>query len=124
MRDISKGLIPVIMIENVAAVARHQKVRKAVSVVVSDSDAHAEVSAGHASGQRDVRKAAIPIVFVECVPGWMLGIVKVAWAAVHQVDVQPAVVIKVEEGAARPHYLRRVVPAGPSIVMHPGDATF
>src|SRR5206468_5628117 len=113
----------VIMIENVTAIACHQKVREAVSIVVSDSDAHAEVSAGHAGGQRDIRKAPIPIVLVEGVPGRILGIVKVACAAVHQVDVQPAVVIKVEEGAARPDNFRRVVPAGPSIVMHARDAT-
>ena len=112
------------MIENVAAIACHEKVREAVSIVVSDSDAHAEVSAGHAGGQRDIRKTAIPIVLVEGVPGRILGIVKVACAAVHQVDVQPAVVIKVEESAARPDNLRRVVPAGSSTIMHPGDAAF
>ena len=122
LADVGEGAVAVVVIENRPAVGGDEEVGKAVVVVVADGHAHAEGPAGDAGLLGDVGERAVAIVLVERVADRLLGLVEIARAAVDQVDVHPAVVVVVEEGAARSHGLRQVVFGRCGVVVDPANA--
>ena len=69
-----------------------------------------------------VGEGAVAIVLVERVANRLRGLVEIARAAVHQVDVHPAVVVVIEEGAAGAHGLGQVVLGRCGVVVNPANA--
>ncbi len=98
--DVGEGAVAVVAIEDAATVLRDVEIGEAVGVVVAYSDAHAIAAAGDASFLCDVGEGAVAIVVVEGVAEGNGRSPKIAGAAVDQIDVDPAVVVVVEEGAA------------------------
>ena len=96
------------MIEDAARILRHVEIRPAVAIVVTDRDTHAVGIPRHASFLRHVRKCAVAVVAIECVAEWSRRFIEIARSAIRKVDVHPAVVVVVEERAARAYGLRQV----------------
>src|SRR5215469_4491952 len=106
--DVTKGSIAIVVVEDVLAIAGHEKVRIAIVVVVAYSNTHAVVAVAcrrQAGLLGPVSEAAIPILAIQPVPVAGIAAMKVFRhshgvgdaAAVHQEDVQQSVVVVVEE---------------------------
>src|SRR6266480_3259947 len=98
--DIGESAITIVVVENTLSVLREVKVRKAIVVVIADGYTHAVGIPRDAGFFGDVGESAIAVVAVERVPQRMRRCVEVTLTAVDEVDVHPAVVIVVDEGAA------------------------
>ncbi len=111
------------MIEDAARILRHVEIRPAVAIVVADCDTHAVSIPRHASLLRHVRECAVAVVAIECVTERSGRFIEIARSAIHKVDVHPAVVVIVEERAARAYGLRQVHFRRLTTHMNPGDTT-
>ena len=121
--DVGERAVAVVVVQRAAAVRGDEDVGVAVVVVVGDGAAHAELrAAGDAGLVGDVGERAVAVVLVERVLERRLRLVEVAGAAVDHEDVDPAVVVVVEERDARPHRLRQVAVRRHRVVVDPGDA--
>ena len=88
------------MIKDAAAVLRNIEVRKTVAVVIRNSDALAKAARRHTGFFRYVGKRSVAIVPVQRVAQRRVRGEEIALAAVHQVNVHPAVVVIIEKCAA------------------------
>ena len=110
------------MIENAAAVLRDVHIGPAVGIVVPHSYTHAIASGGDAGLFGDLRECPVAIVAVEGIAeGWIRG-EKIALAAVHQIDVHPAIVVVVQKGATRAGGLGQEVIRRTAVLMTPGES--
>ena len=98
--DVGEGAVAIVAIENAAAILRDVEIGETVGVVVANGDAHAVAAAGDAGFFGDIRERAVAIVAVEGVAERSGRSPKIAGATVDEVDVHPAVVVVIEEGAA------------------------
>ena len=114
--------ISIVVIENAAAVLRDVQIGPAVGIEVSDSDAHAIASGRDASFFRHVCKCPVSIIAVERIAQGRVRGEKVALTAVHQINVYPAVVVVVQEGATCSRCLGQEVIRGAAVLMTPGDS--
>src|SRR5882672_8908295 len=92
--------VTVVAIENISAVLSHIKIGQTVAVVISDRDAHAVATASDARLVGNVSESSVSIVSVERISQRRTWIEEVALAAIHKVDVHPAVVVVIEKCAA------------------------
>ena len=104
-RHVRKGPVAVVVVEDRGAPVGDVDVLVAVVVVVAHGHAHAEAFAAHAGLRGDVRKSAVAVVAIEMVGGVRaVGLGKlgdaVDVAAADHVEVQQAVVVVVNPGAA------------------------
>ena len=111
------------MIENASAILRDVEIGEAVAVVVSNGNALAITTRGDSCFLRNVGEGAVAIVAVECVSQRLRGSVEIALAAVDEVDVHPAVVVVIEESAARSGGFRKILRGRMAGGVHPVDAT-
>ena len=88
------------MIENAVGVLGNVHIGQAVAIVVADSNAHTISSAGDAGFSRDVSEGAVVIVPVESVVQRPRRMIEVAWAAVDEIDIHPAIVIEIKKGTS------------------------
>jgi hypothetical protein len=100
---IGEGAVAIIVIQDATAVAGDEQVRKAIAVIVSYGDALRIASSADAGLFGDVRKSTVAVVLIKGVAQRRIGIVEVAFPAVDQEDVHPAVVVVIEKSAARAH---------------------
>jgi hypothetical protein len=114
--------VAVVAVEDAPAVRRDEEIREAVIVIVADRDAHPERAAADACFLGHVGERAVAVVSVQRVAQRLRRRVEVARAAVHQIDVQPPVVVEIEERAARAHRLRQVPLVGHRVLVHPCEA--
>src|SRR5579863_6443361 len=99
--DVGEGAVAVVVEENVAAPESAKDVVPAVIVVVADADAGLPATAADAGFLGDLSDCAITVVLVEMGGGLFSGRpVFVDAVAVGEIDVEPAVVVVVEEGDA------------------------
>ena len=119
---VGEGAVAVVAEERVAAQAGDEQVGVAVVVVVGGDDAQVVAPAGHARGLGHVGERAVAVVVVQAVPvaGPVL-LERLDRRAVDDVDVEPAVVVVVEERDARDHRLRLVAPLRPARVGDEAD---
>ena len=117
---IRKGPVTVVVVENAVLILREKQVGESVSVVVSDRHTHAVGIARDACGQGYVGERAIAIVAVKSVAQWFWRRIEVRWAAVHEVDIHPTVIVVVEKSAACTHGLRQVHVGRLPARVHPG----
>src|SRR4030095_7246244 len=99
-RYVSEGAITIVVIEDIFSILRDVQIRKAVAVIITHGNALSVTARGNASLIRYVSECAVPIVPVECVAQGGIRCEKIAFAAVHQVNVHPAVVVVVEKSAS------------------------
>lgn len=96
---ISKGPISIVMEENVMTEETAKEVIQAIIVVVTYADTGLPSRNSEARFLCDIGKGSITIIFIE-VGGWSLtrwpGRIKST--AIGQVDIQPAIVVEIEEG--------------------------
>ena len=116
------------MVERVAAVAGYVDIFEAVVVVVADCHAHAVVVLWH-SGEaglfRHIGKRAIGVLMIEPVPELAVGLVGqfavrhriVDLSAVGEEDVQPSVVVVIEQRDAAAHGLHQVLIRGGGVFV-------
>ena len=88
------------MIKDAAAVLRDIEIRETVAVVIPDGNALAKAARRHTGFFRHVGERAVAIVPIQRVTQRRIGTEKIAFAAIHQVNVHPAVVVIVEKCAA------------------------
>jgi len=94
-----------------------------VAIIVTNGDTHTIATTSDDGLFGYQGECSITVVAVESVAQRRLGIVKIAAAAVDEVDVHPAVVVVVEECATPACRLGQVVFSRSSINMFPCDAT-
>src|SRR6185295_2492458 len=88
--------------------------------------AHSEVAhlpTGHAGFIGDIAESAVAVIAVESVLYRRFRSVKIGWSTVDQIDVHPAIVIKIEEEATATAGLRKMSQLRAAVVMNPRDLT-
>src|SRR5262249_59412616 len=114
--------VAVVVVQRITAVIGDVEVLPPVTVIVGCGHSHAEPSACDSCFIGHVGERAVVVVVVKGVLERRGRRVEITGAAVDQVDVHPAVVVIVEEGASRAHGLRQVVSHRVSVVVRPGNA--
>src|ERR1700719_1350408 len=92
--------VSIVVIQNAAPVLRHIEIGESVAIIVADGNTLTVSARGYASLFGDVRESAVAVVSIQSVPQWRIGRVKIALAAVDEIDVHPAVVVVIQERAA------------------------
>src|SRR5262249_36288572 len=67
-RDVGEGTVPVVVVQDVAAVLRDVEIVESVVVVVANCGAHAVGGAGDVRLLGDVGEGAVPVVAIEAAP--------------------------------------------------------
>src|SRR5437016_4010229 len=98
LRDVGEGAVAVVAIEDVLAVIADEEVVPAVVVVIADTAALAPSRAGESRFHGNVSEGAVAIVFEEVRDGFLSFGEAFEARAVDQEDIDPVVVIVVEEG--------------------------
>ena len=117
LRDVDERALAGIAEEAVLADGGDQKIGEPVVVVVRDGDAHAVHFEIEARAFRNVRECAVAIVAIEA-QGGTAALVAGPVGAVDQQDVEPAIAIVVEKGAAGAECFGQVFGAeSPAVVL-------
>ena len=119
---VREGAVAVVAVEDIAPHLRHINVRIAVPVVIPHGDAHPIASSGAPRLFRHIGESSVAIVAVKRIPQRLGRIVEVRFAAVDEIDVHPAVIVVIQEGASRPAALRQVLLRGSARVVYPANA--
>ena len=124
---VREGAVAVVAIEPVGAEVGDIEVGPAVVVVVAGGDAHAVAAGADAAGRGDVDKARpsaavgphLQVVAVQPVDRSIrrCRADRVESTALHQVDIQIAVTVEVEQRPAGTHHLAEVEAAGHAVDM-------
>lgn len=122
VRHVRKSVVAVVVIEDAAPVLRYVEVWEPVAVVIAGSQAHAIATTWRSGFFRYICECAVAIVSVQGISKGWIGIKEVAFAAVHEVNIHPTVVVVVDEGAARPCGFRQVHLWGPPVSVNPANA--
>src|SRR5262249_29762827 len=102
--DVGKGAVAVIVIENVPAPIRYEQIVEAVVIVVAYAAALAPAGVSQAGLCGDVGERSVAVV-VKQVAGGVLASRRLKGSAVHEENIEPAVVVVVEERGAAAHHL-------------------
>src|SRR5206468_3720688 len=122
--DVFEGPVAAIPIQDVGAEVGDEEVRPAVGVVIGDGDARPPLTL--AADPRAVGRVLEPAVgetAVQRVPPALDDARAVETPAVHDVEIEPAVAVVVEESEARARRIEQVVLAGSpgqEDARHPG----
>ena len=114
------------MIQNAFAVLGYVEILETIAVIVSDCYSHSIASGLDLGLLGYIRESAIAIVPIERVPQRTWRIVEIAFAAVDQVNVHPAVIVIIEEGTAGSRCFRQILlgrfprRVGPGYAAHGG----
>src|ERR1039458_4711009 len=114
--DIGERAVSIIAVENVLAPGSGKDVVNAIVIIVCDGDAVRPTRARESGLRGDIGEGAIPVVLVQPVGGPRRRAFQ-ARAAEHE-DIQPAVVIVIEEGDAAAHRFDDVQVAVDAAVNH------
>src|SRR5262249_39149586 len=97
------------------------KVREAIGVVVSDSNPHSVAPSENASPFSDVGEGPVAIVPIQRIPQRLRRREEIAWPAVNEINVHPAIAVVVEKRATRASRLRQIFFCGSASDMGEGD---
>ena len=100
---------PDVPIQRVGTVVGDIQIDGAVVVVVASAGPHAVLAMADAGLRRDVLERSVPAIAVQTVPGGRRDPWVGNRSAVHEEDVDPAVVVEIEEQPSGPHDLREVL---------------
>jgi hypothetical protein len=121
VRHVGESSVAIVLIQDAAAVRRHEQVRKTVIVVITDGNAHPERAAGDTSRIGHVRECAVAVVPVERIFQRPFRFEEIARTAVDEIDVHPAVVVEVEERAPGADGLRQIPVRRHRVLVAPCD---
>ncbi len=121
LRHVGEGAVAIVVIEDAASVLRNVEVWEAISVVIPHRNTHAIATPSHAGFLRHVGECAVAIVAIQRVAQGMRRLVEIAFAAVDEVNVHPAVIVVIEEGTSRAAGFWQVFFRGFAGRMHPLD---
>ena len=96
--DIGEGAVTIVTVEDVLAVVANKEIVPTVVVVVADTAALAPAAVGKAGFGGDVGERAVPVVLEEMRDGFLALRKSLDAGTVDEEDVDPVVVIVVEEG--------------------------
>ena len=99
-RDVRKGAVSIVVIENAGGVLGNKQIREPIAIVITDRYAHTIAAAGNTGCHRHVDECAVPIIAVKRVAQRLIGIIEVAAPTVDQINVHPTVVVVIEKSAA------------------------
>ena len=100
-RDIGKRPVVVVVVQAVLAPVGHVNIRPAVIVIVCNGHADAPAVVGYAGLRCHIRKGAVVIVMEQRRMGWrLLAIQRIEGRAIHHVNIEPAVVVVVDQANA------------------------
>ena len=120
LRDVGERAVPIVAVERVAAVACHIDVLKTIIIVVAHRYTHRVVVRRHPSEAgffRHIRECAVGVLMIKAVPKPAIGLFRelairhriVDPRSVSEEDIQPPVVVIVEEGYASSHGFQQVL---------------
>ena len=106
-RDIGKRAVSIVAVKNILTVVSDEDIFKAIVVIVTNGDSTRPTSAKQSSFFRDIGKRPITVVLVQAVAGIRNGPIHTRTAK-HK-DIQPSVVVVVQEGDTATHRLDDIV---------------
>ena len=107
-RHIGKSSVAVVVIQNAAIVLRDVQIRVSVPVVIPHRRPHPVTAAAYSRFFGNVCKRAVAIISVQRITQRSRRLIKIAWTAIHQVNVHPPIIVVIEKGATRPTGLRKI----------------
>ena len=110
------------MVENVVSVLGDVQIGEPISIIVTDGHTLAVCPTSNSGFRCHIGKSSVAIVTIKRIPQRRIRIEKIAVAAVHEIDVHPAVAIVIQKGTACPGSLRQVVLRRLACDVGPGDA--
>ena len=120
IRNIREGSVTVVVVEDVCPILCDEKIRKPVIVVISPDAAKTVASAGNAGLLRNVSESAVAVVAIERVSYGDAAVIQVA--AIHEVNILPAIAVKVGHAYAGTHNLADYSHALIAWVVHEPNA--
>src|SRR6202162_859549 len=120
--DVSKSAVTVIVVKNVPAVLGDVNTLETVAVIVPNRHALAVSATANSCLGGHVGECPVSIIAIQSIAKRRIGIEEIAFAAVDQINVHPAIIVAVEEGAAGPGGLRQIMLSRFSRSVNPGDA--
>src|SRR5580704_10733592 len=96
-RDIGKSAVTVIVVKNVAAVLGDVDILEAVAVIVSNRHALTVSTSANSCLGSHVGKCPVSVIAIQSIAKRRIGIEEIAFAAVDQINVHPAIIVVVEE---------------------------
>src|SRR5690349_13942337 len=112
----------VVVVQNVRTSIRHVQIDPAVVVVVARTGPHAVLAMCDPGSRRHVLERAVPAIAVKAMASLLRDGGIVQRTAVDEEDVDPAVVVEIEEQAARTHRLDEVLVGARAVDMPEVDA--
>src|SRR4029077_3003606 len=113
----------IVAIEDAFAVLGDVEVGETIAVIVADGDSLPEAACAHAGFLSYISESSVAIVVVERVAEGRSGREEIAGTTIDEVQVHPAVVVVVEECAARARRLGEILFGRFAGDVLPGDAT-
>ena len=118
--DIGKGAVAVVVVEAVASVGGYENILVSIVVVVGDCNAHAVPHPFESSLFGNVLKGSVGLLVIHAVPVFRTGLLRDEalgrgigiGGAVDQEEVEPAVIVAIEERHARAHRLKQIFACG------------
>src|ERR1700678_533797 len=101
--------ISVVVVQKVLAPVGDKNVLKAIVVIVTDTHALSPTRMGQACLGSDVAESAVPIIVKQLVGGMILVRRSIQSSSVHQKDVQPSIIVVVDERHPRAGGLKNVL---------------
>src|SRR5713101_4857737 len=121
LRHIRESPVTIIMIEDAASVLRHVQIGKAVAIIIPRRYSHSVAATGDARLFRHICERAVAIVPIKRIAQRLRRTIEITLAAIHQINVHPAVVIVIKKRAARPARLRQIFLRGLPCCVKPAD---
>jgi len=116
-----EGAVTPVVVENHIVDSGDKQVGISVSVVIPCRDPVAEAPPGHSGFLCHIGEGAIPVIVIKRVSQRDFGLEELRFAAVYQIDVEPAVIVVIQEGAATVHGLRQIPLGRHAILVDPGN---
>src|SRR4029077_9899939 len=98
--DIGKRAVAVVVVEDVLAEVGDEEIVEAVVVVIADADGLPPAGMNEARLSGDVGESTVAIIFVQAIGGLLAGRKAFQTRAIHQENIEPAIVVVIVEGDA------------------------
>src|SRR5215469_3616550 len=123
-RQIGECAIAVVVVEGVPPGAAHEQVLVAIVIIISHchSEVEVEIGAGKSRLSGNILKRAVALLVEKAVVEGRVSLLQIGKSGpVSEKDIQPAVIVEIENGYAAAHRLRKVLSPGEAVVRNIGD---
>src|SRR3989475_8047128 len=121
LRDFRECTVPVVIKKMTLPQRTEEQIVVAVVVVIADSNTQAKHGDSQARLSRHVGECAVVIVAIKLGRGSDALVTRPIFT-IHQQNVWPAVIVKIDEGAARTHGFRQIFFSESAVVVNKMDA--